>query len=100
MVDGEGHSSHYTANDKKEKHQLAGGTIETRTKWNNGELHQEISLGGDMKIRPAQDPFRRLEIPRCLVEAWISGKRTPKMLCGLIDPAGRRECDAQIVLCL
>lgn len=49
--DAEGRSSHYTANDKKEKHQLAEATIETKTKWTtNGQLHQELSLPGGMKL--------------------------------------------------
>jgi hypothetical protein len=50
FVDGEGHSSRYIPNDKKEKHQLTAGTIETKTKWDKGELQQELSFGGDMKI--------------------------------------------------
>lgn len=49
--DADGRSSHYTANDKKEKHQLAEATIETKTKWTtNGQLHQELSLPGGMKL--------------------------------------------------
>lgn len=49
--DADGRSSHYAANDKKEKHQLAEATIETKTRWlANGQLHQEMSLPGGMKL--------------------------------------------------
>jgi hypothetical protein len=47
--DAEGRSSRYIPNDKKEKHQLTDGTIETKTKWDNGQLRQEISLSNGMK---------------------------------------------------
>ena len=47
--DAEGRSSRYIPNDKKEKHQLTDGTIETKTKWDNGQLRQEIFLSAGMK---------------------------------------------------
>ena len=46
----EGRSVRYVANNKKEKHQLANGTIETNTKWDDGRLRQEIDLGTGMKV--------------------------------------------------
>lgn len=49
IADAEGRSSRFVPNDKKEKHQLTAGTIETRTKWDKGQLRQEISLSGGMK---------------------------------------------------
>ena len=45
----EGRSVRYVTDNKKEKHQLAGGTIETKTKWDNGQLRQEIDLATGMK---------------------------------------------------
>lgn len=45
----EGRSVRYVANNKKEKHQLANGTIETKTRWDNGRLRQEIELSTGMK---------------------------------------------------
>jgi hypothetical protein len=47
--DAEGRSSRYIPNDKKEKHQLTDGTIETKTRWDNGQLRQEIFLSAGMK---------------------------------------------------
>jgi len=44
FVDGEGRSRRYETSDKKEKHQLQGATIETRTKWDRTRLRQDISL--------------------------------------------------------
>lgn len=49
FTDADGRSTRYAANDKKEKHQLLTGTIETRTKWDGGELRQEIELRDGMK---------------------------------------------------
>jgi hypothetical protein len=49
FTDAEGRSSRFVPNDKKEKHQLTAGTIETTTKWDKGQLRQEISLSGRMK---------------------------------------------------
>jgi hypothetical protein len=49
FTDADGRSSRYTVNDKKEKHQLSNGTIETKTKWENGQLRQELSLPGGTK---------------------------------------------------
>ena len=50
MVDETGRSTRITANNKKEKHQLTAGTIETKTKWDSGLLSQEIELSGGMKF--------------------------------------------------
>jgi hypothetical protein len=45
LTDAEGHSMKFVPDDKKEKHQLGGGTIETKTKWDKGQLVQDISFG-------------------------------------------------------
>jgi hypothetical protein len=50
MVDETGRSTRITANNKKEKHQLTAGTIETKTKWDSGLLSQEIEVSGGMKF--------------------------------------------------
>jgi hypothetical protein len=50
LVDETGRSTRITANNKKERHQLTAGTIDTRTKWDNGLLSQEIEVSGGMKI--------------------------------------------------
>ena len=44
FVDGEGRSRRYETSDRKEKHQLQGATVETRTKWDRTRLRQEIIL--------------------------------------------------------
>ena len=49
FTDADGRSSRFVPNDKKEKHQLTAGTVETQTKWDKGQLRQEISLPGGMK---------------------------------------------------
>lgn len=49
FTDAQGRSSRFVPNDKKEKHQMTSGTIETTTKWDKGQLRQEISLSGGMK---------------------------------------------------
>lgn len=45
----DGRSTRYTVDDKKEKHQLTSATIETRSKWVENRLRQEISLPQSMK---------------------------------------------------
>lgn len=45
----DGQSSRFVPNDQNEKHQLAAGTIETKTKWDNGRLRQEITFPGGPK---------------------------------------------------
>lgn len=49
FTDADGRTTRYAANDKKEKHQLLAGTIETKTKWLGGELHQEVVLRDGVK---------------------------------------------------
>ena len=49
FTDADGRTTRYVANDKKEKHQLLTGTIETKTKWVDGALRQEIALRDGMK---------------------------------------------------
>jgi len=50
FTDAEGRSMRFMPNNKSERHQLTAGTIETKTKWDNRQLHQEISIAGDMKV--------------------------------------------------
>ena len=49
FADAEGRSSRFVPNDRKEKHQLTAGTVETKTKWDKGQLRQEISLPTGIK---------------------------------------------------
>lgn len=49
LVDETGRSTRLMVNNKKERHQLTAGTIETKTKWDNGLLSQEIDVSGGMK---------------------------------------------------
>jgi hypothetical protein len=44
LTDAEGHSMKFVPDGKKEKHQLGGGTIETTTKWDKGQLVQDMSI--------------------------------------------------------
>jgi hypothetical protein len=50
LVDETGRSTRITANNKKERHQLTAGTIESKTKWDSGLLSQEIEISGGMKF--------------------------------------------------
>jgi hypothetical protein len=50
FVDAEGRSQRFTADGKKEKHQVQAGTIETKTKWEGADLRQDIDPGGSRKI--------------------------------------------------
>lgn len=49
LTDADGRSSRYTTNGKKEKHQLSNASIETKSRWENGQLRQELSLPAGMK---------------------------------------------------
>jgi hypothetical protein len=46
FVDEQGHSRRFATTGKTEKHQLANGTIETKTRWDGASLRQEIDTGG------------------------------------------------------
>ena len=48
FTDSEGRSMRFAPNNKTEKHQLTAGTIETKTRWDNEQLRQEIALSGGM----------------------------------------------------
>jgi hypothetical protein len=43
FTDADGHLRHYATDGKTEKHQLNAGVVETRTRWNAGELVIETS---------------------------------------------------------
>ena len=49
FTDSEGRSMRFVPNNKTEKHQLRAGTIETKTRWDNEQLRQEIALSGGIK---------------------------------------------------
>ena len=44
IEDERGRSARYTPNNKKEKHQLTGGTVETSTRWDGDALRQEFRV--------------------------------------------------------
>ena len=79
FTDAEGRSSRFVPNDKKEKHQLAAGTVETKTKWDNGQLRQEISLPAGMKavrVFVAKRETSQLTVTTTL-EGGLTGRRPP-----------------------
>jgi hypothetical protein len=43
MTDADGRTVRYVVNNKVEKHQLTNGTIETRSRWDHGELRQDVN---------------------------------------------------------
>jgi hypothetical protein len=77
--DAEGRSSRFVPNDKKEKHQLTAGTVETKTKWDKGQLHQEISLpAGQKAVRVfAVMPETKQLTVTITTEGGPAGRRPP-----------------------
>lgn len=61
FTDSTGLSQAFAVDGKKEKHQLAGQTVETRTKWSGDRLNKEIAFTDGLKatetlsIFPGQD---------------------------------------------
>jgi hypothetical protein len=50
FTDDDGRVKKYRTDGKKEKHQFANGTVETKSKWESGALTIESSLDGGMKF--------------------------------------------------
>ena len=79
FADAEGRSSRFVPNDKKEKHQLTAGTIETKTRWDKGQLRQEISLPPGIKavrVFVAVPETKQLTVTTSL-EGGPGGRRPP-----------------------
>jgi len=88
FTDAEGRSMKFVPDGRKEKHQLAGGTIETQTAWKDAHLRQEISLPGGMKLTRT---FAVMPDPRQLVvstttEGGRGGRRPPTRFVYEADP--------------
>jgi hypothetical protein len=68
FIDGDGHTRTFTADGKKERHQLNGGTLETSTKWDGVTLVQQSTIGGDATVTKtfALDDAKRLVISTTL----------------------------------
>jgi hypothetical protein len=79
FADAEGRSSRFVPNDRKEKHQLTAGTVETKTKWEEGQLRQEISLPtGTKAVRVfASIPETTQLTVTTSLEGGPSGRRSP-----------------------
>jgi len=50
FTEADGLTRAYVLDEKKEKHQFVSGTFDTKTKWEDGELHQEVFATERMKI--------------------------------------------------
>lgn len=50
MTDGEGRSQTFSTDGKKEKHQIGGRTVETKTRWSGARLSKEISFGDGLTV--------------------------------------------------
>jgi hypothetical protein len=50
FTDVDGRSKTFAANNKKEKHQFENRTVDTKTRWDDGRLVRETSLGDGMKL--------------------------------------------------
>lgn len=51
FVEPDGVARTYATDNRAEKHQLTNGVIETRTKWSDGDLTMELSVGGITTVR-------------------------------------------------
>jgi hypothetical protein len=79
FADAEGRSSRFVPNDRKEKHQLMSGTVETKTKWDKGQLRQEYSLPTGIKavrVFVATSETKQLTVTTSL-EGGPAGRRPP-----------------------
>ena len=79
FADAEGRSSRFVPNDRKEKHQLMSGTVETKTKWDKGQLRQEFSLPTGIKavrVFVATSETKQLTVTTS-VEGGPAGRRPP-----------------------
>jgi hypothetical protein len=78
FVDSDGHTRTFTADGKKERHQLKAGTLETSTKWDGATLVQQSAAGGGVTVTQtfALDDARRLVISTTLDNARM-GKASP-----------------------
>lgn len=51
LVEPDGVARTYVTNNRAEKHQLANGVIETRSRWSGGELVMELTIGSVAMVR-------------------------------------------------
>jgi hypothetical protein len=77
FTDADGRSQRFTTTNKKEKHQLDAGTVETRTKWDRSALVKEISLDGGMKVI---ETYSVTEMGQLQVAVKLEGSRMGRSL--------------------
>jgi hypothetical protein len=76
FTDGEGRSQTLTTNNKKQKLPLHNRTVEVRTKWDDGRLVKETSLGDGMKLT---ETYSVVSEPRQLhVMVKLEGSHLPR----------------------
>jgi hypothetical protein len=77
FVDADGHSRIYATNGKKEAHQLAAGTVQTRSEWARDQLTMSISIerGPSIVETYSIDPKTR----QLVIQVKVSEGRGPRM---------------------
>lgn len=81
LTDAEGHSMKFVPDGKKEKHQLGGGTIETKTKWDKEQLVQDISFGRMHLVRTLEfTPATRQLVMTTTIKGGLDGRERPLRL--------------------
>jgi hypothetical protein len=92
FVDADGQSRKFLTSNKKEKHQLQNGTIETKTRWDGALLQQEITGPDSLKILRTFDvsPDGRQLVVTSQFERSLDGRQSPPMrIVYDADPATR-----------
>ena len=79
FTEADGLSRKFVPNDTKEKHQFVNGTIETKTKWEDGELRQEFLLAEGMRLvrTYAVTPEPKQLVVATTMDGGPGGRRDP-----------------------
>jgi hypothetical protein len=73
LTDDEGHVRRFTANNKGEKHQLTSGTVDTKTRWQDGALVMEIEIPHGMKLSRRYELLAAADARQLIVTTEIKG---------------------------
>jgi hypothetical protein len=73
LTDDEGHVRRFTANNKGEKHQLTSGTVDTKTRWQDGTLVMEIEIPHGMKVSRRYELLAAADARQLIVTTEIRG---------------------------
>jgi hypothetical protein len=80
MVDSEGHAVTYKTDNKKERHQLSAGTVQTQSQWQNGMLAIRFLIDHGptvVKTYSADAEHHRLLIAVRMDDSRVNGRSVP-----------------------